>query len=196
MMMAFTCAKMAVLAPIPMARETTATAVNAGFLTSRRTAKRTSCIRRSMCRAPGGDLWIAASLRGAKARIGVEGDLPTQRDLRDGEEPGFGEQVRRLQLGGWLEPFPAPTDGVISYSVAQRTAELDVRMAIGGIAIGLMASLALTWAIGSLLVGVTPTDPVTFLGVSLLLAAVALIASYIPARRAARVDPMLALRAE
>ena len=106
--------------------------------------------------------------------------------------------------------------GVISYSVAQRTAELGVRMAlgaqqgsilrlvlrngatmaIGGIAIGLMASLALTRAIGSLLVGVTPTDPVTFLGVSLLLAAVALIASYIPARRAARVDPMLALRAE
>ena len=106
--------------------------------------------------------------------------------------------------------------GVISYSVAQRTTELGVRMAlgaqhgsilrlvlrngatmaIGGIAIGLMASLALTRAIGSLLVGVTPTDPVTFLGVSLLLAAVALIASYIPARRAARVDPMLALRAE
>ena len=61
---------------------------------------------------------------------------------------------------------------------------------------GLMASLALTRAIGSLLVGITPTDPVTFLGVSLLLAAVALIASYIPARRAARVDPILALRAE
>jgi ABC-type lipoprotein release transport system permease subunit len=59
-----------------------------------------------------------------------------------------------------------------------------------------MASLALTRAIVSLLVGVTPTDPVTFLGVSLLLAAVALVASYIPARRAARVDPMLALRAE
>ena len=105
---------------------------------------------------------------------------------------------------------------VISYSVAQRTAELGLRMALGahhasilrlvlrhgvtvaasGIGIGLVASIALTRAIRSLLVGVTPTDPTTFVGVSLLLAAVALVASYVPARRAARVDPLMALRSE
>ncbi len=103
--------------------------------------------------------------------------------------------------------------GVISYTVAQRTAELGMRMALGaqhgtilrlvlrhgvflaasGIGIGLAASLALTRAIRSLLFGVTPTDPVTFVGVSLLLTAVALLASYAPAR-AARVDPVMALR--
>ncbi len=105
---------------------------------------------------------------------------------------------------------------VISYSVAQRTAELGVRIALGahhgsilrlglrhgvtvaaiGIGIGLVASIAVTRAIQSLLVGVTPTDPTTFVGVSLLLAAVALVASYVPARRAAQVDPLLALRSE
>ncbi|MCZ6916716.1 MAG: ABC transporter permease, partial [Gemmatimonadetes bacterium] len=105
---------------------------------------------------------------------------------------------------------------VISYSVAQRTAELGLRIALGahhtsilrlvlrhgvtvaaaGIGIGLVASIAVTRAIRSLLVGVTPNDPVTFVGVSLLLAAVALLASYVPARRAARVDPLLALRSE
>lgn len=106
--------------------------------------------------------------------------------------------------------------GVISYSVAQRAPELGIRMALGarnrailrlvlgnglvmvgaGIAIGLAASLALTRAIRALLYGVTPTDPVTFVGVSLLLAVVALVASYVPARRAAAVDPARALRAE
>jgi predicted permease len=106
--------------------------------------------------------------------------------------------------------------GVISYAVAQRAAEIGVRMALGahdtailrlvlgngavmvasGIGLGLLISLALTRAIGSLLYGVTPTDPLTFLGVSLLLAAVALLASYVPARRAARLDPMAVLRRE
>ena len=69
-------------------------------------------------------------------------------------------------------------------------------MAAIGIGIGLVASIAVTRAIQSLLVGVTPTDPTTFVGVSLLLAAVALVASYVPARRAAQVDPLLALRSE
>ncbi|MGO9271409.1 MAG: ABC transporter permease [Terriglobia bacterium] len=106
--------------------------------------------------------------------------------------------------------------GVISYSVSQRTHEIGVRMALGagrsdvlwlvvgkgfalavvGVAVGLAGALALTRFLSSLLFGVRPTDPVIFLGVSLILAAVSLVASYIPARRAARVDPTVALRYE
>ena len=106
--------------------------------------------------------------------------------------------------------------GVISYSVAQRTHEISIRMALGaepeqvmrlilahglklaatGIAIGIGASLALTRLMSSLLFGISVTDPLTFAGVSMSLLAVALAASYIPARRAMRVDPMVALRHE
>jgi putative ABC transport system permease protein len=106
--------------------------------------------------------------------------------------------------------------GVIAYSVSQRTREIGIRMALGaqqrdmvrlvldegtlviltGLAIGLAGSLALTRFLSSLLFGVTPTDPLTFACVAVLLALVALAACYIPARRAMRVDPLIALRCE
>ncbi|HEV2488227.1 MAG TPA: ABC transporter permease [Candidatus Acidoferrales bacterium] len=106
--------------------------------------------------------------------------------------------------------------GVISYSVAQRTHEFGIRMALGaqhrdvlrmvlgqggriafsGIAIGLGAALALTRLMSSLLFSVSAFDPLTFVGVAILLVIVALLACYIPARRAMRVDPMVALRYE
>ncbi|HKU72377.1 MAG TPA: ABC transporter permease [Pyrinomonadaceae bacterium] len=106
--------------------------------------------------------------------------------------------------------------GVMSYSVAQRTHEIGIRMALGaqtsavlklavgygvklvaaGIAIGLIAAFALTRVMSTLLFGVTATDPTTFALISLLLVAVAAIASYIPARRATRVNPIIALRYE
>ena len=106
--------------------------------------------------------------------------------------------------------------GVTSYSVARRKSELGVRVALGarrstilrlvlghalavtliGIAIGLVLSLALSLVIRSLLLGITPTDPLTLVGVSVLLTAVAMIASYVPASRAARVDPVIALRGD
>jgi predicted permease len=106
--------------------------------------------------------------------------------------------------------------GVISYSVAQRTQEIGIRMALGatrsqvqfgvitktlqmallGVGMGAVASLAAGRWIASLLFGTEPTDPVTFAGIVLLLSAVAFIAGYLPARRAANVDPMVALRHE
>ena len=106
--------------------------------------------------------------------------------------------------------------GVVSYSVAQRTREMGIRVALGadrthilhiivlqvakvalaGQVLGILAALALTRLMTSLLFGVTSVDPVTFASVALLLSAVAFAACYIPARRAMRVDPMVALRYE
>jgi len=69
-------------------------------------------------------------------------------------------------------------------------------LAIGGIVLGVLGAFTLTHAVKALLFGVTPTDPVTFVGVAAVLSAAALVACYIPARRAAQIDPLRALRIE
>ncbi|HTE45859.1 MAG TPA: ABC transporter permease [Gemmatimonadaceae bacterium] len=106
--------------------------------------------------------------------------------------------------------------GVISYTVSQRTRELGIRIALGathdrvvrlvlgqgmlltlgGVALGLLGAYGLTHVIRNMLYGVTAADPITFVGVSAVLLGVAGLASYLPARRAARVDPVIAMRAD
>jgi len=106
--------------------------------------------------------------------------------------------------------------GVMSYSVAQRTREIGIRIALGarridvlqmtvkqalklvgvGMMIGLAAAILLTRVLASLLFGISATDPITFIGISVVLLAVAILASYVPALRATKVDPITALRAQ
>jgi ABC-type antimicrobial peptide transport system permease subunit len=106
--------------------------------------------------------------------------------------------------------------GVMAYLVSQGTREIGIRMALGatqntvlklvvkqgmvlavsGVALGLIAALAFSRLVSGLLFGVKATDPLTFAAITILLTVVALVASYIPARRAARIDPMISLRCE
>ncbi|HEX9000263.1 MAG TPA: FtsX-like permease family protein, partial [Blastocatellia bacterium] len=106
--------------------------------------------------------------------------------------------------------------GVMSYAVAQRTREIGVRMALGaqtadvlrlflregmalaliGVTLGLFGALAVTRVMTGLLFGVSASDPLTFAGVAGVLSLIALLACYLPARRAARIDPMIALRCD
>jgi predicted permease len=164
---------------------------------------------------------LAAPLRGAVKT--VDPTLPLYDVLTMQEVIDKSLASRRLNL--WLLGFFAAVAlvlaatglyGVISYLVAQRTREIGVRMALGaqksdvqglvlrqaaalagfGILLGVAGALAFTRVLDSLLYGVSSRDPLTFAALSALLAAVALLASWVPARRASRVSPMVAIRAE
>jgi putative ABC transport system permease protein len=164
---------------------------------------------------------LAPSVRAALNK--VDPRLPTSEFQMLGQLVDQAASPKRLEtllLGGFsllaLTLAALGIYGVISYSVTQRTHELGIRVALGaraadvfklvigqgmlpvviGLALGLAAAAALTRLMAGLLFGVSATDPATFAGIALLLIAVALLACYIPARRAAKVDPMIALRRE
>ena len=150
-------------------------------------------------------------------QVPVYGAEPLSRVVEDSmAEPRMAASV--VSLFGALVLFLAITGiySVVAYWVAQRTHEFGIRMALGaekndvlrmvvgqglklaliGVGVGIGGALALTRFLTTLLYGVKPTDPLTFAAVSLILIAVALLACYIPARRASKVDPMVALRYE
>jgi len=164
---------------------------------------------------------VAASIRQAAAEVdksAAVSDIKTMDHIVSDAvtQPRFNLFLLGLFSGIALLLSAAGIYGVTAYSVAQRTHEFGIRLALGaqvgdvlrmiirqgmllisaGIAIGLVASFALTRLLRSVLFGVSVTDPLTFIVISLLLTLVALIACYVPARRATKVDPLTALRYE
>ncbi len=166
---------------------------------------------------------LASALDVRGAVRGLDPDLPvtdlrTMEDVVSGSLTDWRFHATLLGIFGGFALCLAAVGiyAVISYSTAQRTHEIGIRMALGaarqdvlklvvgqglkltllGVGIGILGALGLTRFLSSLLYGVKPTDPLTFVAVSLLLAAVAMLASYLPARRATKVDPMVALRYE
>ncbi len=160
---------------------------------------------------------LSSLVRGVEPSIRVR-DV---RSLNDVVNTSLRQERVLAQLGGFLSLFALALAclglyGMLSFSVAQRTREIGVRMALGaqrkdvlslvvghglklallGLAIGLVAAVAVTRVLSSLLYGVTATDPAVFGGVSLLLLLVAGLASWLPARRATKLDPMTVLRHE
>ncbi|MGH9871744.1 MAG: ABC transporter permease [Pyrinomonadaceae bacterium] len=164
---------------------------------------------------------IAGSIRQAAAEVdksAAVSDIKTMDNIVSNAvtQPRFNLFLLGLFSGIALFLSAAGIYGVTAYSVAQRTHEFGIRMALGaqvgdvlrmiirhgmllisvGIAVGLAASFALTRLLRTLLFGVSVTDPLTFVVITLLLSLVALIACYVPARRATKVDPLVALRYE
>ena len=164
---------------------------------------------------------MVASLRQVAHEVDPTIRIRDVRSLNDVVNTSLHQERVLAQLGGFLSIFALTLAclglyGVLSFSVAQRTREIGVRMALGaqrkdvlslvvgrglklallGLALGLIAAFAVTRFVSGLLYGVTPTDPVTFGGVSLLLLLVAGLASWLPARRATKLDPMTVLRHE
>ncbi len=172
-------------------------------------------------RTAGDPISLSSALRGAVSAMDKNLAVSNLRAMEEIAAQSIGGERFTLLLlsvfaGLALLLSAAGIYGVMSYAVAQRTREIGVRMALGaeagsvlrlvigqgmllaliGVGIGLAGSLALSRLMKTMLFGVSATDPLTFIGVGALLALVALVACYVPARRAAKVDPMIALRYE
>jgi len=164
---------------------------------------------------------VAAAIRGASAEVdksAAVSDVKTMEHRVSAAvtQPRFNLFLLGLFSGIALLLSAAGIYGVTAYSVTQRTHEFGIRLALGaqvsdvlrmivkqgmlligaGIVVGLLASFALTRLLRTLLFGVSVTDPLTFVAITVLLALVALLACYVPARRATKVDPLVALRYE
>ncbi len=172
-------------------------------------------------RGPGDPAILAAAVRQALHQIDPDQATSTFRTMADVvTSSATNDRFNTLLLGAFaaiaLLLTAAGIFGVLSYLVTQRTREIGLRMALGaqptdvlrvivghglrlvllGLCIGVAGAFVVTRWMSSVLFGVTPTDPLTFTVVAVVLGSVALLASYIPARRAMRVDPMVALRYE
>ena len=172
-------------------------------------------------RTSGDPLLMARPVRDAIHTVDKDMPLSNVRSMDDLLETSLGQRrLSMILLGAFsviaLLLASIGIYGVLAYSVSQRSRELGIRMALGaargnvlrlvigqgmalaavGIIIGLVGAFALTRLLASQLYSVTPTDPATFTGVSLLLAGIALVATLVPAMRATRVDPVVALREE
>src|SRR5258705_7360388 len=164
---------------------------------------------------------VAASVRRAAAEVdksAAVSDVNTMEHIVSAAvtQPRFNLFLLGLFSGIALLLSAAGIYGVTAYSVTQRTHEFGIRMALGaqvgdvlrmiirqgmllisvGVAVGLATSFALTRLLGTLLFGVSVTDPLTFVAIRVLLKLVALVACYVPARRATKVNPLTALRYE
>jgi putative ABC transport system permease protein len=172
-------------------------------------------------RTSGDPLLMAKPVRDAIHDVDKDMPLSNTKSMDDLLESSLGQRrLSMILLGAFsviaLLLASIGIYGVLAYSVTQRSRELGIRMALGaargrvlrlvigqgmalaivGIAIGLAGAFALTRLLANQLYSITPTDPATFVGVSLLLAAIALVATLVPALRATRVDPVVALREE
>jgi predicted permease len=160
---------------------------------------------------------VRAQAKSLDPAVGVYGAMPMAESV---EAALFAQKIAAALLGalGSIALVLAAVGlyGVMAYSVSQRTQEIGIRMALGarprdvlaltvgqgmrmtlvGLAAGVIVALAVTRVVSGLLVNVSATDPLIFIGASLFLAAVAFAASYLPARRATRIDPNVALRCQ
>ncbi|ABF42460.1 ABC efflux pump, inner membrane subunit [Candidatus Koribacter versatilis Ellin345] len=173
----------------------------------------------TMARGIGGDAQVMSTLRTAVRQISSEMVIANSESMSAIVADSFASRrftMILLSIFAGLALLLASIGiyGVIAYAVGQRTQEIGVRIALGaerfdilrmvlssggrllaiGIGVGMVAALGLTRLMSSQLSGVKPTDPLTFVAVGALLAMVALLACYVPARRASKVDPMVALR--